>query len=186
MLTKRGVVGPQIQAIIDSPAKTDNLAKVIIESCPSVDYSAPALKAKADPSTSAAALTSRPGLWVGSELEVNIKLGEYPEDTRPLQLLHAVIRGGQNDSSIADSFGGKEVLTARKATMGQLVREMRLVMDGEKGLFKKGQRYLLYVEGPDGSVYPVHIFHWFIKWRVDQHRFNLLPKWREGTQVYGN
>lgn len=126
-------------------------------------------------------------LWVDSDLQRLVNLDLCDDDERPLQPLFTLPRN-MNDSAIAEHLDGLASLTTRKATLGQLVREVNLARSGQKGLFKKGRYYLLYLEGSDGSLVAVSVC-WRAgrsRWGVICFRFGQLGEWREGRGVYGN
>ncbi len=141
----------------------------------------------------AAALVTSPAenglepIWVDSDLACFVNLAPCEDDDRPLQSLF-VLPSAMNDSAIAQSVGGLATLTARKSSVGQLMREVTLARSGQKGLFKKGQYYLLYLEGADGSLVTVLVC-WDTDdsgWRVYCYRFDQGGEWHQGDQVYGN
>lgn len=126
-------------------------------------------------------------LWADPDLARFVNLAPCEEDERPLQLLFTLPRV-MGDSAVAEHIGGLATLTTQKATLGQLVREVNLARGGEKGIFKKGRCYVLYLEGCDGSLVAVFVF-WRAgigEWDVLCYRFDQGGEWSEGYEVYGN
>jgi hypothetical protein len=135
----------------------------------------------------ASATSDMEALWFDSDLPGLVSLAPCEADDRPLQLLFKLPRV-MNDSTIAKNVGGLSTLTSRKATMGQLIRELGLARSGQKGLFKKGKYYLLYLEGLDGSLVSV-VVYWYADgqgWDVGCYRFDRNGGWSEGFEIFGN
>ncbi len=133
-------------------------------------------------------ITPSERLWVHSDFKDLIYLGECYDDIRPLTLLHTVPLGGWEDVDVASFFGGGDALFARRTKMGQLVREIKLAFDGEKGLFKKGARNLFYLQAWSGGVCPVQLSCSTSSsvWKLDVFVFGSFHRYPEGTKVYGN
>jgi hypothetical protein len=123
--------------------------------------------------------------YVDPDFGARIDLSPCADDAREPKLKFALPRN-MNDSKIADQAGGIETLRATRATLPQLMRELRLALKGESKLFVKGNYYLLYLEGRDGDLDPVRVF-----WSGDQLRlrcddFDERGDWFQGCQVCGN
>lgn len=129
-----------------------------------------------------------PSPQLSVELDKLVGLDGCPIDDRPLILIQGAQANKSTDDSIIESVGGLNALFARRASMGQLVREIGLALDGEKGLFKKGQHYLLYMEGLTG-ICPVRAGWrpWIGRWSTTAYDgIGYAGSWREDIQVYGN
>ena len=145
-------------------------------------------------------LFTRDGLWIDPDLEKFVGLDPCPVDERPLRLIHRVKSGKQFDSEIATSLGGMDLLAARKATLGQLVYQIQLALDGKDNYFKSNTFYvyILYLEGKDGYLYPVIVRCTGTvtrsgntdivreEWRVHCHQFDQSGGYDENFLTFGN
>jgi hypothetical protein len=187
------------QVILGKGPRLDNLLEYALAGCPKINWSDPkAPKVKrgkmasktinpAEALVTTSATSDMEALWVDSDLPGLVSLEPCEADERPLQHLLTLPKA-MNDSTIAKNVGGLATLTSRKATMGQLIRELGLARSGQKGLFKKGRYYLLYLEGLDGSLVTVLVYWNAVsqKWNVRCCRFDQVGKWNEGREVCGN
>ena len=129
-----------------------------------------------------------PNLWVDPNLDICIGLSSCPVDRRPLKVIYTIIGESHADIDIADSLGGFSNLRDSCAAVGQLAKEIQLAMDGEKGLFKKDEFYLLHFLDKDKNVLPV-----LVCWCNTENRWTIscfdsaqTVRWNVGLLVCGN
>jgi hypothetical protein len=126
-------------------------------------------------------------LWVDLDLARLVNLDHCSVDFRPLKHMFKLSKA-MNDSTIAQNVGGHVTLVERRTTIAQLATEINLARRGERGLFKKGRYYIIYIEGSDGSLIAVDVC-WRAgrrRWQVACFRFDQDGEWIKNSEAYGN
>ena len=133
-------------------------------------------------------LVNGPNLQVDPNLDTYIGLSSCLVDSRPLKVIYTIIGESHADIDIADSLGGFSNLRASCATVGQLAKEIQLAMNGEKGLFKKGESYLPHFLDKDKNVLPVLVCWCNIenRWTISCFDSAQNVRWNVGLLVCGN
>ena len=179
------------QVLLDKGARAKNLLEYVANGCPKVDYTKSTPKAKVGKGQKPKTVdlsdffVTSDRLYVDPDFLARIDVTSCVEDMRELSVKFVLPRN-MSDSENAKAVGGMAALTAMRPSPYQLKRELALALEGKSKLFIKGNWYLLYMEGRDGTLCPVSVRWVGGRLRLLCYRFGGGGGWYEGDRVCGN